>query len=273
MKTVETITTAKDILTLVDWVCSQKLNTKYKLCDEKDVRLVHSFPELAPKWFVPVTFYLPGDFKEIKYFIFDHEFCSLTVQSENPKLVIRNSMKLVEVDAWISYFYHWLIEIDDDKFVVRTVFNIPKTYDPVVLKDYLKDRFYYEHQSKCPVLFLAADDVMAAFPFRNFIKQVKNIELKVTSYNEPIWVLSLGKGVKYVVYPFVLHRFCDDLNGNHDFEELREPKVGEEFLFYHSLGNIISPLISLKVENEQELSILRFSEMSIKPEEKFDLTF
>ena len=45
MKTVETITTAKDILALVDFVCSQETEREYKLCDEQEIRLEYSFPK------------------------------------------------------------------------------------------------------------------------------------------------------------------------------------------------------------------------------------
>ena len=67
MKTTKTITTAKDILALVNFICSHKAGLEYKLCDEKDIRLEYHLPDDAPRWIVPLT--ISGK-EEIKYFIF-----------------------------------------------------------------------------------------------------------------------------------------------------------------------------------------------------------
>ena len=94
---------------------------------------------------------------------------------------------------------------------------------------------------------------------------MKSIELKVTSYDEPVWLLTQKNGRQYVIYPCALHRFCDKLNVTHDFAgELRNPQKNEEFLVYHSIGGeVICSLIAFKVKGEQELSLLRFSEMNL----------
>ena len=57
----------------------------------------------------------------------------------------------------------------------------------------------------------------------------------------------------------------------HNFvEELRDPKKDEEFLVWHYLGGyIIYPVIAFKVKNEQELSVLRFSEMKLNKKDAF----
>ena len=50
------------------------------------------------------------------------------------------------------------------------------------------------------MLFLTGDDVIDAFPFREVVNHAKNIELKVTSYNEPVWLLTQKNGKEYVIY-------------------------------------------------------------------------
>lgn len=258
MKTVETITTAKDILALVDFICSQKTDREYKLCDEQEIRLEYSFPKEAPKWIVPIT--ISGK-EEIKYFIFDHEYCSLYLQKEYKGLISVGGCKINEVDAW-SASHHWLIEDG----AVKTVFIIPDDVETTNIPSYWVYRCYFEHQPSCPVLFLTPEDVINAFPFKDIVRNVKSIELKVTSYDEPVWLLTQKNGRQYVIYPCALHRFCDKLNVTHYFDgELRNPQKNEEFLVYHSIGGeVVCSLVALKVKDEQELSLLRFSEMSIK---------
>ena len=260
MKTVETITTAKDILALVDFICSRETKREYKLCNEQEIRLEYSFPTEAPRWIVPVT--ISGK-EEIKYFIFDHEYCSLSLQKEYEGLVSVGGCKINEVDAW-GASHHWLIEDG----VVKTVFTISDSDEAETtnIPGYWVYRCYFEHQPSCSVLFLTPDDVMNAFPFRDIVKNVKSIELKVTSYNEPVWLLTQNNGRQYVIYPCALHRFCDKLNVTHYFDgELRNPQKDEKFLVYHSVGGeVVCSLIALKVKDEQELTLLRFSEMNTK---------
>ena len=107
MREIRTITTAKDILALVEFICSHKTELKYKLCTEQEIGLEYSFPDEAPRWFVPVTIF--GK-EEIKYFIFDHEFCSLTVHRQYPHHSTEGSVKLADVVAWGSYFHHWIVK-------------------------------------------------------------------------------------------------------------------------------------------------------------------
>lgn len=266
MKVVKTTTTAKDVLSLVDYFCAHKHGLSYKLCNEKEIRLEHSDPGTAPKWIVPVTFTdNTSDAKtQIKYFIFDHEFCSLFVQDQKPRPSILSPLKSKDDFSWVSSFYHWIVEKDaNGKYVVKTVFNIPKTCDPVPLPDYLGDRCFFEYNPRCPVLFLTGDDVIDAFPFREVVNHAKNIELKVTSYNEPVWLLTQKNGKEYVIYPFALHRFYDELDITHKFGELRNPKRNEEFLVYHEVSGTVVPLISLKAKDNQNLSIVRFSKMKL----------
>lgn len=268
MRIIETITTAKDILALVDYVCSQRTDIEYKLCAEHEIKLEYSFPIEAPKWIVPITFCHLNrrDKYRTKYFIFDHEFCSLTVQNAEPNQTITYSAKLTDLDAWISHFHYWIINDE----VVKTVFTIIHDAKPIYLPDHWVSRCFNEHQHPCQVLFLTPDDVMNGFPFREIVKQVKNIELKVTSYNEPVWLLTQNTGKKYVIYPCSLHRFCDELNVSHDFDgELRRPQKNEEFLVSHFVSHGIYPVIAFKAKNEQELSILRFSEMNLKHKMNF----
>ena len=258
MRQITTITTAKDILALVDFFCKQKTDKKYKLCDETEVRLEYSFPYFAPKWYVPIT--ICGK-EEIKYFIFDHEFCSLTVRRQYPHHSTEGSVKLADVMAWGSYFHHWTVKDD----VVETTFFTIRKVNPICLPDYWAVRCYNEHQSPCPVLFLTPENIIKGFPFRDVVKDVKNIELKVTSYNEPVWLLTERSGKSCIIYPCALHRFYDEPNITHDFVgELRNPQKNEEFLVMHDVGgDVVYPVIAFKLKNEQELSILRFSEMKL----------
>ena len=258
MKTTKTLTTAKDILALVNFICSHTADSEYKLCDEKDIRLEYNIPDQAPKWIIPVT--ISGK-EEIEYFIFDHEFCSLSVQRTYPHWITVSFLKLTDTPAWNSYFHHWNIEGK----TVESVFNTTDKENPIILPDYWWNRSYNEHQPICPILFLTPQDIINAFPFKDIVKDVKNIELKVTSYDEPVWVLTQNNGQEFVIYPCALNLFCDELNVSHDFGgDFRNPQKDEEFLVGHFLGqSVIAPLIAFKVKNEQELSILRFSEMSL----------
>lgn len=256
MREIRTITTAKDILALVEFICSHKTGLKYELCTEQEIRLEYSFPDEAPRWFVPVTIF--GK-EEIKYFIFDHEFCSLTVHRQYPHHSTEGSVKLADVVAWGSYFHHWIVKDN----VVETRFLTIRHVNTICLPDYWVGRCYNEHQSSCPVLFLTPEDVIKGFPFRDVVKDVKTIELKVTSYNEPVWLLTEKSGKSCIIYPCALHRFYDEPNITHDFVgELRNPQKNEEFLVAHDIGgSVIYPLVAFKVKNEQELSILRYCEM------------
>lgn len=263
MKNVKLTTTAKDILSLVNYVCSKRTNLDYTLCNESEVQLEYPFPESAPKWIVPVTFHNQnaGDETQIKYFIFDHEFCSLYVQNENPNIFIRSVLRDRNSITWLSVFHHWRIKQDAlGNYIVVTVFNIPKTESSIQLTN----RNFYESTPRCPVLFLTCQDIMNAFPFKEIISQVKSIELKVTNYNEVVWLLTQQTGKKYVIYPFILHRFYDELEDLIHIEELRDPQVGENFLVHHQMSDIIFPLIAFKMENEQELSVLSFGKMKLK---------
>ena len=264
MKTITTFTTAKDIIALVNLICKQHIDKEYKLGDESEVRLEYSFPDVAPKWSVPIT--ISGK-EDIKYFVFDHEFCSLAVVRQYPHHCLADSAKLADVGAWNSYFHHWNINNN----MVETVFNCIRSVDPICLPDYWIDRCYNEHQSSCPVLFLTPEDIIKGFPFRDFIKDVKKIELKVTNYNEPLWLLTENSGENHIIYPCALHRFYDKPNFTHNFVgELRNPQKNEEFLVWHYTGGyIIYPVIAFKVKNEQELSVLRFSEMKLNKKDAF----
>ena len=264
MKVIKTTTTAKDVLSLVNYFCAHNNTTTYKLCNENEIILEHSIPQIAPKWIVPVIFTNDNKKEQIKYFVFDHEFCSLSVQTKKPEVTDASPLKDKDLFSWISSFHHWIVEKDSfGKDIVETVFNIPKTCDPVPLPDYLGDRCFFEYNPRCPVLFLTADDVLDAFPFREVISKTKNIELKVTEYNEPVWLLTHGNGKQYVVYPFALHRFYDEPDVTHRFGELRNPKDNEEFLVYHEIAGTVAPLISLKSKGNQKLSVIRFSKMKL----------
>ena len=263
MRTIRVKTTAKDILALIDCICSQKKDLQYTLCGEKDVRLEYSFPDYAPRWIVPVS--IVG-YEEIKYFIFDHEFCFLTVRRSYTHRGTEGSVKLTETAAWASYFYHWIIE----KQIIESDFTTISKVKPICLPDYWYNRDYCEHQPACPVLFLRAKEVINGFPFRDIVNGVESVELKVTSDDEPVWLLTKNTGEQFVIYPCALHRFCDELKvDGHDFGKLRNPKKGEEFLVGHCCCSVVYPLIAFKVENEQELSVVRFSEMNVKCSDVF----
>lgn len=263
MKTVKTMTTSKDILALVDYICSQKTDMKYKLCSEQEIRLEYSFPQTPPQWIVPVTM---SENKTVKYFIFEHQFCSLSVQNEEPDLIGAHFPEKADVETWGSPFHRWIV----NKNVVRTVFTNPQKALPVSFPAYWGKCCYYEYQPPCPILFLTPDDVLNAFPFREIVKGVKNIELKITSYNEPVWLLTQNSGKEYIIYPCALHRFYDEPNITHDFAgELSPPQKNEEFMVSHFIGRIICPLLAFKAKNKQELSILRFSEMNLRNQTNF----
>ena len=266
MKVLTTKTTAKDVLSLVNYFCAHNNTTNYKLCSENEIKLEHSVPQSAPKWVVPVTFTndKQNNKPQIKYFIFDHEYCSLLQQQEKPKITDASPLKDENYFSWTSSFHHWIVKKDSSgKYFVETVFSVPKTCDPVPLPEYLGDRCFFEYNPRCPVLFLTTDDVLDAFPFREVVCNTKTIELKVTDYNEPVWLLTHKNGKQYVVYPFALHRFYDELDKTHIFGELRNPKKNEEFLVYHEVSDVIVPLISLKVKDNRKLSIVRFSKMKL----------
>ena len=259
MKTIEIITDAKDILALVNYLYSKEDKFRYKLCKEQDIILKASPPDITPQWIIPIT--ISGK-EHIQYLIYNHEFCSLESINVRNGLDIDNFIEKNNSKAWTSFFHQWNIE---DKSVV-TKFVISEKREQIYLPQYLGSCCYYEHQTDCPVLFLTPNDIMNNFPFKEIINGVKNIELKITSYDEPIWLLTQKTGKKYIIYPCALHRFYDELNITHIFPgELRNPKKDEEFLVEHIIGKIILPLMAFRVKNEQELSIIRFSEMNLKP--------
>lgn len=257
MKTIEIITDAKDILALVDYLCSSKENLQYQLCQEPDIKLKVSSPDIPPQWIIPIT--ISGK-EHIKYFIFNHAFCSLKSIKINNGFDINDFIK--KSSSQTKHFHQWEIK---GKSVI-TKFVIYEKREPIYLPQLLGSRCYDEHQTDCPVLFLTPNDIMNNFPFKEVINGVKNIELKITSYDEPIWLLTQKTGKKYVIYPCALHRFYDEFNVTHFFPgKLKTPQKGEEFLVGHLIGGIISPLIAFKISSEQELSIIRFSEMDLKP--------
>lgn len=259
MKTIEIITNAKDIVALVDYLCSKEKGLQYKSCREQDIILKASSPDITPQWIIPIK--ISGK-EHIKYLIFNHEFCSLKSIDVRNELDIDNMIERGNTKAWHSHYYRWDIQ---GKNVV-TKFAISAKREQIYLPQYLGSCCYYEHQTDCPVLFLTPNDIMNNFPFKEIIDEVKDIKLKITSYDEPIWLLTQKTGKKYIIYPCALHRFYDELNVTHIFPgELRDPKKDEEFLVRHIIGKIISPLIAFRVKNKQELSVMRFSKMNLKP--------
>ena len=67
------------------------------------------------------------------------------------------------------------------------------------------------------MLFLTSEEFIKGFPFGDVVKDVKTIELKVTSYNEPVCLLTEKSGKRYIIYPYALYRFYDEPNITHDF--------------------------------------------------------
>ena len=254
MKKTETITTAEDILALVDYICSQKTDITYKLCNKQEIRLL---AEKAPEWIVPVKVcdLNSKNNYQTKYFIFNHELCSLTVQTKKPE----KSPLMVKTKVQNLPFHHWIIKDE----TVKTVFAT--TQRPLVLPNHWVYRCFNEHQAPCQVLFLTPQDILDGFPFRQIVKEVKNIELKVTSYDDPVWLLTQNTGKEYIIYPCSLHRFCDELNITHNFgKQLRTPQTDEEFLVAHETSKELCSLFAFKVKSSQELSILRFSELNLQ---------
>jgi hypothetical protein len=135
--------------------------------------------------------------------------------------------------------------------------------DPVPLPDYLGDQCFFEYTPRCPVLFLTADDVLDAFPFRELVNHVEKIELKVTKNGGPLWLLTQPSGKKHVVYPFALHRFYDELDDSNDFKDLKDPEENQEFLVYHFVSTTICSLIPLKTTDGKSLFVSRFSKMEL----------
>ena len=66
-----------------------------------------------------------------------------------------------------------------------------------------------------------------------------------------------------MVYPFALHRFYDELDASHDFDELNDPKKDQEFLVYHFVSDIVCSLIALKTIDGKNLFVSRFSKMKL----------
>lgn len=259
MKTIEIITNAQDILALANYLCTQEKGINYKLCREQDIILKASSPDIAPQWIIPITI---SDKKHLKYLIFNHDFCTLKSIKINKGFDIDDFIEKNNTLAWHSKFRQWEIK---DKSVI-TKFVISEKREQIYLPQFLGRRCYYEHQTDCPVLFLTPNDIMNNFSFKEIINGVKNIELKITSYDEPIWLLTQKNGKKYIIYPCALHRFYDELNVTHIFPgELKNPQKDEEFLVGHLIGETISPVIAFKISSKQELSVIRFSEMSLKP--------
>ncbi len=266
MKTIEIITEAKDILALVNYLCSQEKNLSYKLCREQDIILKASSPNIAPQWIIPIT--ISGK-DHIKYLIFNHEFCSLKSVKMSNGVDMNDFIKKSGSRAWTSFFHQWDIK---GKRVV-TKFAISEKKEQIYLPQFLGMCCYDEHQIDCPVLFLTPKDIINNFPCKDVINRVKNIELKITSYDEPIWLLTQKTGKKYVIYPCALHRFYDVLNITHIFPgELKNPQKNEEFLVGHLIGGVISPLIAFKISSKQELSVIRFSEMNLKQSNENTIT-
>ena len=258
MKTIKTITTAKDILALVNYLCSQEIGMRYQLCKEQDILLKASYPDITPQWIIPIT--ISGK-EHINCLIFKHEFCSLASIKKVKGLCIEDFIKKSNSNAWHSHFHNWVIK---DKSVI-TQFTISEKKENIYLPQYLGLRCYDEHQTDCPILFLTPDDIINNFPFKEVINGVKDIKLKITDYNEPVWLLTQKAGKKYIIYPCALHRFYDELNVTHLFPgELKDPQKDEDFLVSHLIGGIISPLIAFKINSKQELSVIRFSEMNLK---------
>ena len=259
MKTLKVSTSTEDILSLVNYFCSTQSDGTYQLCEDK-VTILQSSPLEAPKWIIPVSFSNPNETEQnqIKYFVYDHGYSSLHIQDEDPNTNITCSFKPNKSNVWRSPFHHWIIQETPAGKVVTTVFNIPKTLDPVPIPDYMGDRCFYEYDPQCPVLFLTASDVVDAFPFRELVNHIEKIELKVTEYGEPVWLLTQLTGKKHVVYPFSLHRFYDELNNSRIFGELRNPKENEEFVVYHRVSNAFCAVISLKTYDGRNLSMTRF---------------
>ncbi len=258
MKTIELITEAKDILALVGYLCSQAKGLEYKLCREQDIILRASSPDVTPQWIIPMTI-LGKEY--IKYLIFNHEFCSLESVNVGNGFDIDDFIEKNNSNAWTSVFRQWQIK---GKSVV-TKFAISEKREQIYLPQFLGMSCYYEHRTDCPLLFLTPTDILNNFPFKEVIKGVKNIELKITSYDEPIWLLTQKTGKKYIIYPCALHRFYDELNVTHLFPgELKNPQENEDFLVGHLIGKTIYPVIAFKISSKQELSVIRFSEMNLK---------
>ena len=112
MKTVKTITTAKDVLSLIDFFCAKHPERKYELCCEDEVKLIQSSPLEAPKWIAPIRFFDPDVSREnqIRYFVFDHEFCTLHIQQDDPNNIIACPLKENKYDTYSSSpFHHWVV--------------------------------------------------------------------------------------------------------------------------------------------------------------------
>ena len=258
MKTVKTITAPVDVCALVEHFCR---HGRFEMCEKHEIELFRASANSAPKWVVPVTLF--DDYSEPvkKYFVFDHEFCALSVQDNAP--VIRKVSENQPVGKRTSPYHHWdILEGPCGEKIVETTFNIPKTSDPVVLPDHISNRCFFENSTNCPVLFLTDSDVTDAFPFRDIVSDLKNIELKVTRYGEPVWLVTKNRKKRYVIYPLALHRFVDEPDVTHNFDgELRDPMQNEEFLVYHYVADVYCPLILLKVKSQNELSILPFGKL------------